>query len=236
MWHGQRTEKFSTFSTEAKVAVGVFLVVGVLGLAYSVRGVFFRLQQPFFAQMNYTGPKFLSLAEKDAQEAQAQKSRDTDGDTMNDYDELYVFRTSPYLTDTDSDGVDDAQEIRLGKDPTCPEGQDCLRTVASSEAEGEAPTLGVLPDGQTTLDFTGLSSTADVEAKIAKTSADDLRKILLGTGVSVDIIAKLNDEQVRTLFKQAVADAEKAGVLDQLLAKLPPDDASPSNETAEPSL
>ena len=50
---------------------------------------------------------------------------------MNDYVELYNSRTSPYLRDSDSDGIDDKAEIDQGTDPNCPKGQDCGLPVAA---------------------------------------------------------------------------------------------------------
>src|SRR3989344_3458461 len=45
--------------------------------------------------------------------------KDTDGDGLNDYDELYIYKTSPYLEDSDSDGVSDSAEIQKGTNPNC---------------------------------------------------------------------------------------------------------------------
>ncbi|MEZ4398113.1 MAG: thrombospondin type 3 repeat-containing protein [Candidatus Krumholzibacteriia bacterium] len=42
---------------------------------------------------------------------------DTDGDTLNDYQELYVAWTNPYDSDTDNDGVSDAAEVAASTDP-----------------------------------------------------------------------------------------------------------------------
>ena len=42
---------------------------------------------------------------------------DSDGDTLNDHQELYVTFTSPFLTDTDDDGVADDVEVAQGTDP-----------------------------------------------------------------------------------------------------------------------
>src|SRR3989344_4054423 len=39
------------------------------------------------------------------------KQQDTDNDSLTDYDELNVYRTSPYLADSDSDGYTDKEEI-----------------------------------------------------------------------------------------------------------------------------
>src|SRR3989344_2262751 len=43
--------------------------------------------------------------------------KDSDQDGLSDYDELYLYGTSPYLPDSDSDGVSDKREIATGADP-----------------------------------------------------------------------------------------------------------------------
>lgn len=53
------------------------------------------------------------------------QNQDSDLDGLSDYAEIYLYQTSAYLEDTDSDGLSDKQEILEGKDPKCPEGQDC---------------------------------------------------------------------------------------------------------------
>ena len=58
----------------------------------------------------------------------ALRFRDTDKDSLTDFDELYVYGTSPYLADTDSDGILDGEEIKRGINPNCAEGQDCSMT------------------------------------------------------------------------------------------------------------
>jgi uncharacterized membrane protein YjfL (UPF0719 family) len=42
---------------------------------------------------------------------------DTDGDGLNDWDEVRTYGTNPLLKDSDGDGVDDADEIAAGTDP-----------------------------------------------------------------------------------------------------------------------
>jgi len=58
------------------------------------------------------------------------QNQDSDLDGLSDYSEIYLYKTSAYLEDTDSDGVLDKQEIIAGSDPNCPEGQDCTLVVA----------------------------------------------------------------------------------------------------------
>ena len=46
------------------------------------------------------------------------QQRDSDGDEVNDYDELYVYETNPLEPDTDDDGLNDYDEIfEYGTDP-----------------------------------------------------------------------------------------------------------------------
>lgn len=215
-------KRFSAFSMEEKVAVVLFVLISLGGVVYGTRGLFFQLEKPFLAQLNYIGPKYLSLEEREAQEIENQKKNDTDEDGVNDYDEIYIYESSPYLTDTDSDGIDDAQEIRLGKNPSCPEGQNCYGALTSVEAEGETPDLLTgMVDAEPILniDFSGLTNASDLKTRIAQTSSDDLRKILLGTGVDSAMVGKLNDDQIRELFNKAADDTAQSGVIDKLLTQ-----------------
>lgn len=45
------------------------------------------------------------------------QSLDSDNDTINDFDELFVYYTNPYHADTDNDGYTDGYEISEGSDP-----------------------------------------------------------------------------------------------------------------------
>lgn len=60
-----------------------------------------------------------------AKQDQLSANKDTDGDGITDLDEANTFHTSPYLTDSDSDGVQDGDEVRVGSDPNCPPDKDC---------------------------------------------------------------------------------------------------------------
>lgn len=53
------------------------------------------------------------------------KAQDSDLDGLDDYSEIYIYGTNPYMEDTDGDGIWDKQEIQRGTNPNCPEGQNC---------------------------------------------------------------------------------------------------------------
>jgi hypothetical protein len=47
---------------------------------------------------------------------EALKTKDTDGDGLSDWDEIHVYKTSPYLEDTDGDGRISRQQYISGFD------------------------------------------------------------------------------------------------------------------------
>ncbi|MCX6740116.1 MAG: hypothetical protein NTZ49_02725 [Candidatus Parcubacteria bacterium] len=53
------------------------------------------------------------------------KNQDSDLDGLDDWSELNIYGTSPYLSDTDSDKISDKDELLKGEDPNCPQGQVC---------------------------------------------------------------------------------------------------------------
>ncbi|MDA1038143.1 MAG: hypothetical protein O2877_00465 [bacterium] len=215
----KHTEKFSTFTLEAKVAVVLFMIVATGGVVYGFRGVAFRLKQPFLAQLNYSGPAYLSVEEREIQAIEEQKKRDTDQDGINDYDEINIFNSSPYLVDTDSDGVADAIEISEGRDPACPEGQDCRKSFSASDAQGQQPGIAGLPSAppQLDIDFSTFGSTVDLESEIKQKSVTELREILLKTGLSPSIVSTLSDQAVQEIFEKTLQNTEDIGEVEKLL-------------------
>ena len=78
----------------------VVLLMGVVGLGLCViqwRGSFGQV----FAKRT---ADFKTPSEIEEQQLQEMKTKDTDGDGLNDYEESRVYQTSPYLADSDSDG------------------------------------------------------------------------------------------------------------------------------------
>lgn len=124
------------------------------------------------------------------QEIQTLKSKDTDGDGLSDYDELYVDKTSPYLKDSDGDGTSDSAEITQGTDPNCPQGEVCsaLGQPANENANaGTNSVLGVNQGGTGTGQFT----------------ASELRQMLRDAGAPATQLDAMTDEQIIAAYQQA---------------------------------
>ncbi|MFA5954772.1 MAG: hypothetical protein WC817_04515 [Patescibacteria group bacterium] len=114
---------------------------------------------------------------------------DTDGDGLSDADEVNVYKTSPYLADSDSDGIPDGQEIANSTDPNCPTGQDC-----SSPAPAAGAGTAIVP-------ITGANPTATTPTP----TPTELRALLKQSGMSEQEIAGLTDAQLIASYQQALA-------------------------------
>ena len=192
---------------------GFVLVIATGGLAVLLGGLYLarHVGQPF--DVSYSGPQFFTTAQQEAQEVEEQKTRDTDGDRISDYEELYVLRTSPYLFDTDGDGIDDLTELESDLDPTCPEDADCSNsTFVNPYAES-----GSLVDSFQT--FSGVDgeevpeepSVDSALETVAQLSPEEVRELLISSGADEEQVNALTDDQIMALYESVLADLEASG-------------------------
>ncbi len=152
------------------------------------------------------------------------KNKDTDNDGLNDWDELNIYKTSPYLPDTDSDTFSDKQEIESGNDPTCPQGESCAVVSQSptlnSDTAFSNPSLDALLNNAVTNTTTVSPATppatsserslTEEEKKALRDafgvspSASDLREFLLQAGMDKKTLDGLSDEQIISTFNEMI--------------------------------
>jgi hypothetical protein len=118
--------------------------------------------------------------------------RDTDKDGLNDFDELYVYITSPYLADTDSDGINDKAEIEKGADPLCPQGQNCNSPILTGEG---LFTVSASSSIQEPLP-------PDQDLSVSLSSPAEIRKMLLADGFDKKILDETSDADLMNMVKQ----------------------------------
>lgn len=119
---------------------------------------------------------------------EALRYRDTDIDGLSDYDELYVFTTSPYLADSDSDGITDKQEVDQGKNPNCAEGKNCIGNVGEN-----ASTVAGKPDMPTPFNLSDYDLSV-FDSIVA--DPDELRELLIQSGLEESVVNMISDEEL----------------------------------------
>lgn len=139
-------------------------------------------------------PDFDSLKNIEEQNAETDPlDKDSDGDTLSDYNEINKYATSPILSDTDMDGLTDDYEIKIGLNPNNP------------------ITDGVTPDGKRTFDQTS--------GEIAKSSAVINSDNWLKPSVSGNVNGNIDENIKIDIASYDAFSDNKAAVSDILLIK-----------------
>lgn len=215
----------SPLSTEQKVAFGLLMFLGLGGVVFGAQSFGANMMRPIQEQIAafYTGEEFLTSDEREAREMEESKIKDTDGDGLVDYDELYVYKTSPYIADSDSDGYDDKQEVYSGNNPNCPVGKTCNSWVSAAEevntqndvANGFIQSLGdgkLLDAGSVQLD-----TPEDIENFFQELTLAQLRSALVAAGMPQEELDAIDDETLKQLVSDVVGESELSGSLNELL-------------------
>ncbi len=221
-----------SFSKEQRVGFGLFLGIGTLAVILGTVYVARHLSTPFVIE--YEGEPVLAGADHAAAQLALLQESDTDGDGLSDYLELYAYSTSPYLADTDGDGFTDADEIASGNNPNCIQGQDCEaadsgETDQSSSAlsagfvEESFGALGVsdandLNQGAETLESL-IAQTDPVVYLLENTTPDEVRAMLLESGVDPELYKDFSDEEIMQLFSLTLEELRASGELDAVIAE-----------------
>lgn len=141
---------WDSLSGEQRFSLVVFGVCGGLALILSIAYLTSSLSSPFRVSKStlLASQQTFKRIEEQNLAQEASKTKDTDRDGLSDYSELYVYRTSPYLADTDSDGIPDAIEIAQATDPNCPAGTNCVSlSTVDAALSSNTSTLSILLGG-----------------------------------------------------------------------------------------
>lgn len=217
-------EWWESLAGEQRFSLSVFGFCAILSVGLSVAYIRSGILSPFLVSKETLKASQSILAEQNAQDQKLTdlKAKDTDRDGLSDYAELYLYKTSPYLSDTDSDGTLDAIEIAQGTNPNCPEGTNCAQLVDAA------------PKGTSTSTYQDLLDTNPIDSVAAAAlgandpgvigaqnfiknapdpstlSTDQVRSLLttnnLVAGTSLEGIP---DEQVLQIYKAAYDQVQK---------------------------
>ena len=214
--------------------------LGIGGVIFGFLSFGAMLRRPFDLQIAEARKNSPALAASQSPNIEALKRMDTDGDGLSDYDEIYIYHTSPYLKDTNGDGIDDKTEILIGKDPNCPPGKICSGGSAiPAEPAAGGPTTSMAPatavDGTSppaTGQTAGSSSLAGGGSAMPPTDTGSAASApASGSGAPVSpadagaYLKSLSPDQARQLLQQAGVPADQLSSLSdaqvtQLLGQL----------------
>lgn len=181
-----------TFVENPRLAVAVVGALGGLALILGTVRLARNISGPFEAQTVNRQQAARANLEKIA----ALRTKDTDRDTLSDFDELYRYHTSPFLSDTDSDGRSDPSEVAGGSDPNCPLGRTCgglTGGTAGTNANASGGTANATPN-----------SNALAAALTGTLSADELRQLLAGAGAPQYVLDATPDTELLDLYRQTL--------------------------------
>lgn len=212
-------DRWSKLSVEQRLAISalsvccIFLVFGGLSqLRSHVRKPFLVSHKNLARAIQIRTQNF----ENDEKTTRELKLKDTDRDGISDYDEQYVYGTSAYLADSDSDGASDAEEIAQNEDPNCPQGKNCL-DVQSSIVQAATSSFVTAADANLAAIRAGTaakSSEMGVNAFIANPklpesmTADETRAYILAQGLlRADQLLGLPDEAVMQAYRLSYQEA-----------------------------
>jgi len=193
-----------------KTGFVLLLIFGILAVGLGVLQLRNVIYGPFaihLAANNEVGQLFLD-------EETRLQSIDTDHDGLNDYEELAFYETSPYLPDTDSDGIGDKVEIEQGTDPLCPKGEFCETVAELPPIDNEPLTSPLAKDGGVTpldiLEESGLFHEEDKDISDIFSDLQDpnkIRQTLLDTGgITEAELNKIDDETLLSMVNELLGE------------------------------
>ncbi|USN53671.1 MAG: hypothetical protein H6760_00670 [Candidatus Nomurabacteria bacterium] len=168
---------------------------GAVGLLLGIVSLAKNIQSPFVPNAN------LIAVQQDTNQENISdlQQRDTDGDGLSDYEELYQYNTSPYLADSDSDTIDDKKEIESGNDPNCPSGQDCTGLGVNTNTSTVDDALGLTNSSTNTSATNTSTSTSAVDMA-------QLREVLKASGAPAYVVDSTDDATLLELYNELVAE------------------------------
>lgn len=180
---------------EDRMTTVALVVIGGLTLVLGVFNIRQTIKASFFGDL---GASDISLNQDEQDQLNSLHFKDTDADEVTDYDELYVYNTSPYLMDSDSDGTDDKTEIAEGTDPNCA-GADCLQVRGGNQTTATTNTPVI------TANTPAVTNSTQTETSAAP-SATEIRKVLLNAGVPQEVLDQTDDTTLIQLYKETLAE------------------------------
>lgn len=195
----QEERKKSGLTKEQRVGLVLLSAFAIMAVGLGILQLRNTLYEPF--ALNSSVPATIKT---DINSTEALQLRDTDRDGISDFDEMYIYSTSAYLADSDSDGMPDKVEIDGGSDPLCAVGKDCSAMV-------ENPDAALVRNTTTSLKITGNSAELSaigekpIDLEQALKDPKQIRQLLLSSGMDPKVLQAVSDANLMLLVNKAMA-------------------------------
>lgn len=191
---------FKNIPRKQKIAVFILAIAALVIIGFWVWQLNDRLASPF---ANPVDKKVNSASNASSTVPVDLHNIDTDHDGLSDYDEINIYHTSPYLEDTDSDGIPDGVEIKNGTDPNCPTGKVCNGTDNIAPSQTSTSSLAV-PSLSIPADMASSSQQTLQNALDGKADAATLRQLLLTSGADKAMLDQISDADLMKSYQQTL--------------------------------
>lgn len=198
-WEPQEERKKSGLTKEQRVGLVLLSAFAIMAVGLGILQLRNTLYEPF--ALNSSVPATIKT---DINSTEALQLRDTDRDGISDFDEMYIYSTSAYLADSDSDGMPDKVEIDSGTDPLCAVGKDCSAMV-------ENPDAALVRNTTTSLKITGNSAELSaigekpIDLEQALKDPKQIRQLLLSSGMDPKVLQAVSDANLMLLVNKAMS-------------------------------
>lgn len=188
-----QSESKRKLTYEQKISFVLLLVFGCLALGLGALRIRNTMYKPF-ALSNAIPVTISNLADN----INSLQYRDTDFDGLNDFEEKYIYQTSMYLADSDSDGIDDKTEVSRGNNPLCPSGKNCSGNLVSVS--------GLQQNSTSTILGNSIKAPEQKPEDLNKLLNDPkkLRSALLSAGVDSKVLDQVTDDQLLFIVSEAI--------------------------------
>jgi hypothetical protein len=148
-----------------------------------------RINKPFNPTPD---EKSIAAAKKEAATA-SENNRDTDHDGLSDFEETNNYQTSPFIEDTDGDGINDGQD----KEPLCPEGTDCSLSSSTNNSVATSTTVNVQTPEE-------VDQALLLKALSGSSDAASLRALLIQNGANSEDLSKISDADLMASYAEVL--------------------------------
>lgn len=188
------------------ISLGVFsvliMVFGILQFQYNLYSPFDYSKKIAANQKNNTSGNASGAITIDLSKL------DSDNDGLNNFDEINVYKTSPYLEDSDSDSFSDKDEILNNTNPNCPTGQVCSQITTNTETSSDTLPLDSL-ENPILAEINQEDKTAQ-DVLSGKSDSAVLRKLLLDNGMDKSDLDQISDTDLMLSYQESLKKQQEA--------------------------